>query len=259
MKTISVILTAFVMGIVLPVIAQETGEMPKLLPAKKNLIKVNLTSIILKDYTIQYERVLTKKTSLALAFAVAPNTALPFKQTLLNQFGDNDDARNIIESTKFQKYTATLEYRIYLSKKGAPAGFYLAPFARYSKMDMEQDFLFTPNDNHEHKAHMKGGFSGFGGGLLLGWQFPIGQHMTIDWWILGAFYGTKVKAEFIGTDPQMNHLNAQDRANLKEDIEAVEIPLYTTEATVGANEIRANLTGPYYGVRGLGICLAYRF
>jgi hypothetical protein len=57
----------------------------------------------------------------------------------------------------------------------------------------------------------------------------------------------------------MSDMSAQDKANLANNIESVKLPLYTTTATVGQNTVEAKLTGPYYGVRLMGLCLVYSF
>jgi hypothetical protein len=57
----------------------------------------------------------------------------------------------------------------------------------------------------------------------------------------------------------MSDMSAQDKANLANNIESVKLPLYTTSATVGTNSVDAKLTGPYYGIRTMGLCLVYRF
>lgn len=226
----------------------------------KNLIKLNLSGLAFQNYIAQYERVLNQKQSVALTIGIAPNVPIPFKSTLLSDFGQNSDARRAIQTTVYSKTTVTLEYRFYFSGK-APKGFYFAPFLRYMNMSQSQDYTFTPSDGKLHTAHMSSNFSGFGAGFLLGSQFPIGKHFAIDWWIIGPFYGTKINATFVGTDPQMGDMSAQDLANVKSDIENIKLPLYKTSAvlTPGPNTIQANITGPYYGIRAMGICLVYRF
>ena len=226
----------------------------------KNLIKFNLAGALLNNYTFQYERVLSRKQSIALTIGISPNVPLPFKSTLLNAFGGNSDAKRAIETTRFTRYTVNLEYRFYFSGN-APKGLYFAPFLRYMNMKLSQDYTFTPSDNKLHTAHMNSGFNGFGAGFLIGDQFLLGPHWAIDWWILGPFYGTKITADFVATDPQMGDMSAEDLAKLKNDIESVKLPLYTTTATItqATNTVEAKVVGPYYGVRSFGICIAYRF
>jgi len=223
----------------------------------KNIIKLNLPSLALKHYMVQYERVINNRQSFAISVGYSPSVDLPFKGTLMDQFSDNEDAKNAIESTRFDKITITPEYRFYLSKKGAPSGFYIAPFARYTTMTIEQDYKFTPGSGIEHTAHLSGKFSGIGGGVMVGAQWLLGKNVTLDWWIAGPFIGA-MKADFHATD-DMSDMSPADKADLKKDIESVEIPLWKTEATIGENTIDAKLTGPFYGIRGFGVSVGIRF
>ena len=109
----------------------------------RNLIKFNVSGILLNTYDLQYERVLNKKQSIALTVGIAPNVPLPFKSTLISDFGGNEDAKRAIQTTVFTRYTATLEYRFYFSGH-APRGLYFAPFLRYMDMKLDQDYLELP-------------------------------------------------------------------------------------------------------------------
>jgi hypothetical protein len=226
----------------------------------KNLIKFNVSGVVLNTYQLQYERVIGKSQSIAFTVGISPNVPLPFKSTLTNDFKTDSDAVRAINTTRFTKYTATLEYRFYFSGN-APKGLYFAPFVRYMNMKCSQDYTFTPSDDILHHAHLNAQFSGFGAGFLIGDQFLIGPHWAIDWWIVGPYYGTTVTADFVGTDPMMDDMSQQDLANLKNNIESVKLPLYKTTATVtpATNTVEAKLVGPYYGIRAFGLCLAYRF
>jgi uncharacterized protein DUF3575 len=226
----------------------------------KNLIKFNFSGLVLQNYMVQYERVINKKQSIALTVSIAPNVSLPFKSTLLSDYGSNSDARRAIVNTTYKKYTATLEYRFYFSGK-APKGLYFAPFARYMNMSQSNVYTFTPSDGKLHTANMHSQFGGFGAGFLIGDQFLIGPHWAIDWWIIGPFYGTTINADFVGTDPQMGDMSAQDLQKVENDIENIKLPLYKTSAvlTPATNTLEAKVKGPYYGIRAFGLCLAYRF
>lgn len=233
------------------------GQKENSVVKKNNIIKVNLTSIALKDYSVQYEHVVNRHQSFALGLGISPNVGLPFKQTLLDQFGGNDDAKKAIESTVFTKVSVTPEYRFYFGKKGAPTGFYLAPFARYTHMTIDQDYPFTPSDGVHHLAHVTGKFSGIGGGIMAGAQWSLSKSITLDWWIIGPFIGS-MNASFHGTD-DMSDMSQKDKEDLEGNIESVDIPLWKIDATVGNNTIDAKLKGPFYGVRAFGISLGFRF
>jgi hypothetical protein len=224
--------------------------------AGKNIIKINLTSVALKHYSLQYERTISKNKSFAIAVGVSPGVGLPFKKTLLDLFDGNADAKKAIETTKFDKITITPEYRFYTGKKEAPAGFYIAPFARYTHMSISQDYEFTPSSNELHVAHLKGKFSGIGVGVKIGAQWALGQHVALDWWIAGPFIGA-MNASFHGTD-DMSDMTPADKAELESDIESIDIPLWKIDATVGNNKIDAKLKGPFYGIVA-GLNLGIRF
>jgi hypothetical protein len=227
----------------------------------KNIFKTNLSAAALSHYSFQYERVANKKQSFAIGFGFSPGVELPFKKDLSDKFGGNTDAARAIETTRFTKITITPEYRFYTSKKQAPEGFYIAPFARYVYMDLSQDYTFTPSTGTLHLAHIDGKLGGVGGGLLIGAQWLLGKQkrVSIDWWIAGAFFGAFTEGKFHGTDPKMNELDADDRANLENDIESVDIPLWTVDATIGDLFIDTELKGTFYGARVMGICIGIRF
>ena len=228
--------------------------------SRKNIFKMNLSGIALDHYSFQYERVTNKRQSFAMGFGFSPRVDLPFKKTLADKFGDNEDAARMIESTVFSKITVTPEYRFYLGKKQAPEGFYLGTFVRYLHMSISQDYTFTPGTGNLHRAHMDGTIDGIGGGVLIGAQWLLGKkkNISIDWWIAGPFFGA-MDGDFHGTDPDMDELDADDRADLKNDIEGVDIPLWTVDATIGDFTIDAKLKGAFYGARLFGICLGFRF
>src|SRR5690242_15511722 len=85
--------------------------------ARKNIIKFNLTSIALKHYTVQYERLVNRRQSFGISLGISPNVSLPFKQTWLDQYGGSEDTRSAIEHTRYNKLSITPEYRFYLEKK----------------------------------------------------------------------------------------------------------------------------------------------
>ena len=223
-----------------------------------NVIKINLSSSILTEhYLIQYERALNLNRSIGIGIGISSGVDLPFKSNLLDQFGDNLDARRAIETTKFDKLTITPEYRFYLNKKGAPIGFYLATFVRYTKFSFTGDYVFTPSNKLLHTAKVKGDLNGVGGGAMLGVQWALGKVITLDWWIVGPFIGVQ-NGEFNGTS-DMSDMSAADKTKLESDIEAIDIPLWKIDATVSNDAVNAKISGPFVGVRMFGVCLGVRF
>ena len=222
-----------------------------------NVIKVNVSSsLALGHYLFQYERALSLNRSIGLGIGVSSNVDLPFKKQLLDQYGDNADAVRAIETTKFDKLTITPEYRFYLNKKGAPIGFYLATFVRYTKFSFSGDYSFTPSNGILHIAPVTGSLNGIGGGAMIGVQWALGKTITLDWWIVGPFAGVQ-NGDFNGTS-DMSDMSDADKAKLESDIEDTDIPLWNIDATVENNTVNAKISGPFVGVRMFGICLGVR-
>lgn len=126
-------------------------------------------------------------------------------------------------------------------------------------MDIDQDYTYTPSDGILHRANLKASFNAGGAGMLLGYQFLLGKHIGLDLWLLGPFYGTNINAEFKGVDPLWYSLKPDDIVKLKQDIDKIELPLYTVQSKLALPNISATLEGPYYGVRAFGLALAYNF
>ncbi len=128
---------------------------------KKNAIKVNIFSPIVRTGSFFYERALSNATSAQLGFFYTG-----YK----------------ISDTKFSGFGITPEFRFYPSKKEDMKGFYLAPFVRYQNFSLTQD-----------ATDSKGTFTSFGGGVLIGGQFLFGNIVTLDMFIGPAYYSGTTK------------------------------------------------------------------
>lgn len=219
----------------------------------KTLLKYNIPGAFFKSHTIQLERVVGPKHSFAVSVGFGAKASLPFKDILLDQFGSDPDASDIIESVMFNRFSITPEFRFYLGRKQAPTGFYLAPFLRYTRMDSEQSYSFTDSDNTRHNIDFKGTLTGIGGGLMMGSQWALGRNVVLDLWLAGPFYGS-MKGDFTGVDNQP----IKDPAGLEDDIEGVDLGPWTLDATVSGQTANVKLNGPFVGVRA-GLCLGIRF
>lgn len=230
---------------------------------KPNIIKVNLGSSAFGIYQMQYERIINPKQSIGLAMSYAPNQDLPFKSALLNIFGDNAQAETAINSTLLNTFSVNLEYRFYSEIKGAPLGFYAATFLRYTNMEHSGTYLFNLSDG-EHKPDITTTFNGFGVGEMIGIQWELSPSVTLDWWILGPYFGY-LNGSSHGDDDRP--ILDEDKAKLETDIEDIgnSIPGWNVDATVtdnpsdGLGLVDAELKGLFYGARVFGICLGYRF
>lgn len=259
MKTKLLYLTSILfLGIAIPATAQKAKPIKekKAVP-QSNFIKVNLTGIPLKNYSVQYERVLKRKSSFAISFRTMPSTGIPFKTQILDAVGTNNpDTKNTIEQLKLSNFAVTPELRFYLSKKGYGRGFYIAPFYRYASFSTN-NLLFTFQNalNISRTMNMSGKLNSNTGGLLLGSQWALGKHFCLDLWILGPHYGSG-KGNFSGIAG--TPLTTEEQNNLSQQLNSLDIPLTTKTVIVNANGASLQLSGPWAGIRS-GISFGIKF
>ncbi len=237
--------------------AASTVTADKELNLNQNFIKTNLTGILLKNYSLQYERTLNRKISVALQYRIMPTTGIPFKSTVLKIVGDDDpDTKKIIEDFKLSNYAITPEVRIYLSKKGYGQGFYVAPFYRYASFT-SNDFnvFYTDDSNNEQSIKLSGNLTSNTGGFLLGVQKTYRKHVVLDIWLLGPHYGSG-KGDFDGISSRQLSTNEQDV--LRRELENIDIPLTDKTVSVNSSGASLKLNGPWGGIRS-GLSLGIRF
>lgn len=216
-----------------------------------NLLKLNLSALVFKNISLQYERKLSKKSTLGLNIKYMPKSTIPFKSSVEAAI---DDASVRVDLLKIGNTGFTAEYRFYVGKKGAFYGFYLAPFVSYNdyKTDMPLNYM-----NDTKTGVFVGSVSSFTGGLQLGAQWNLGKGIYLDWWILGPNYGTaKGDLNFIGS------LNTIEQLSLQQELETLKnsVPLNVIKSyRVDGNGASIHAEGPWAGLRGLGINIGYRF
>jgi hypothetical protein len=230
--------------------ANRLPQIPRL-----NLMKINLATLFFKSYSLQYERILNRKFSVALQYRVMPETGLPFKRSIL-KLVDNEDpeSKKTIDEFKISNYAITPEVRIYLSRKGFGRGFYIAPFYRYASFASNNfDIFFTDQNNAEQSIKMSGKLTANTFGLAMGVQSALGKHLVLDIGFFGPHYGSG-KGEFKGTPS--HPLSAAEQNGLRNQLEGIDIPLTNNTVEVNANSASLKLDGPWGGMRftlGLGV------
>lgn len=236
------------------------GQIQDSIPAKRisseqsysgnNLVKINVLSLPLKNFSLGYEYIMGPKTSFGLGLRFMPKSGLPLKSAISNLM-DDPDAERQLDELKTGNFAITPEVRFYLGKQ-VLRGFYIAPFARYSSYTAELPFEFDVNGTTE-TIPLTGKLNTFTGGLLLGAQWRLGGNVYLDWWMLGPQYGT-AKGNLDGK----KSLNAQEQQELRNELQNIDIPFADTKTTVDANGARLDITGPWAGLRA-GLCLGIRF
>ncbi len=228
----------------------------------KQVVKLNLSQLVLRNISLQYEYGFHKNMSGALGISYLLPIKIPATVFEPSPNGDG------YQLPKFGGWSVTPEFRFYPGKKEehqAPHGFYLAPYFRYSKYTLSADYYDLQPSGFSRLYKAKASFGGFTGGLMLGSQWIISEHFSIDWWILGGGAGKgKLTLEAKSDDPSLN-LSAQEQADLKTDINnsmgelqnfsngAVSIETTTNSAKVTIKGI------PMASYRAFGICFGFAF
>jgi hypothetical protein len=220
---------------------------------QKNLVKVNLSSLALRNFSFQYERKVASRLSVALGVSLMPEGNIPFKDQISN-FADDPEVTKRLDEFQTGSFAITPELRWYISRKGAPRGFYLAPFARYAKYTAKLPQFDI--ENTSKSIDLGGDIQAFTGGLLLGSQWRLSKLVYLDLWLLGPNYGSSNGN--ISGKPN-TPFTPQERQELEEQLEDLEVPLADTEVTVTSTSANMKISGPWGGLRGLGFNLAFRF
>ena len=210
----------------------------------KNLIKLNLASLALKTFSVQYERAIHKKISVGMGFRVMPKGSLPFSSSF-------DSIDEQLGSLELGNVAITPEIRFYMGK-GVFKGFYVAPFLRYANYNASINYEFESN-NMTEIIPLSGKLNTFTGGVLLGAQWRIANKVYFDWSIFGPQYGFS-SGELAG----VKTLNAQEQQDLRDELEGIDLPVGKIESTVTANGAKLKVDGPWAGIRA-NIGIGYRF
>lgn len=217
-------------------------------PARRNIVKLNLPNLGFKNVTLNYERILSDRTSAALNVGyIIPSAPPSFLSealgidslTISNAIGADSTSLN----NELSGFTATLEYRIYTKKKGAPRGFYLAPYLRYASYK----YLFddTIKDNF---SNIDSRVTTIGVGAQLGYQWVIKDRFVIDWGILGiAAQRYKLSSTFSSMDDTVNFDEIQQ--DVETEIAGRSILSGTPEFKKGPSSLEATMPLLFGGLR----------
>jgi len=222
--------------------------------ASPNIAKFNLTSLAFKTFSFQYERIVDRKMSIALGFRFMPGSNLPFKSSILSFVDKHDTFLNtMIKGTKVGGYAFTPEFRYYLSKS-ANHGFYIGSFVRYENFKINSTYLLDGSVDIT-SIHLKGNLSVMGIGLMLGAQFKLTNRIMLDWWILGPYYTSNT----FNLSANNFKLSNSDRDQFQETLDDAEIPGLKLSSIVSNTAVHLKANGGFAAIRGLGICLGYKF
>jgi hypothetical protein len=226
-------------------------EVPGEGSAKKNIIKLNLPALAIKNISVQYERAIAKKMTIAGTIRFMPKGSIPLKNTFI-KIADDPETERQLNNLETGNFAFMPELRFYLGKKGAFHGFYFAPFASIAKYDAA--LLFEYDDNGSTKnIPLSGSVNSFTGGLMMGAQWKLSKSLYLDWWILGPNYG-RSNGDISGKKT----LNTTEQQALRDELDQLDIPLTKFTYVVDGNGATINFKGPWGGLRS-GLCIGINF
>ncbi len=216
-----------------------------------NYIKINPFSPLIKNYSFQYERILTKRYSAGLSFRFMPQTSLPYKDMLFNLADITDPKdKEILSNVMLSNYAITPEFRYYTGKNGYGKGFYLSLFYRYATYDMNNLSVDIEIDEKDETFDFFGNVKSHTGGIMIGRQWSLSKYLCLDWWIMGPHIGVS-SGSITGLSSVTLTQNDQQeiRDKLDDALMDIDIPMFKYSIDTASDKVRVDVDGPWAGLR----------
>jgi hypothetical protein len=227
-----------------------------------NIIKTNLSSDLLKNYNITYERSINHFMSWSASFRSMPLTSLPLKG-IAKKFIDNPNID--FDNFKIGNTALTLEGRFYLGLQKM-SGFYVAPYARFAnfKVSVPVQYAYTPVvqgitlPTVTTKASMDGNIRSTAVGAYVGFQYQLLTKLVLDLWIAGGSYGS-ANGNLNFDAPAGTPTIAMTA--LKNSLDQTNIHPFnmSTKVKESGTGVTTDMNGPWAGFRGIGLTVGLRF
>lgn len=227
--------------------------------AQHNVFKLNLSKLMTLKAEAAYERTFLKQFSFQVATTVQiPTSSVPFAgaatKTIFEESGFTD--------VRYSAYWITPEVRFYLNPlKGSPKGIYLSLFTRYSNRIFNMKFSDTLSDGTNFNGNARLSLNGIGGGIMLGHQWIIAKHVSIDVYILGFGYnGHKGKLRMESDNfTEAQYKEGADEFNA--DTEITDYPSWFSKPTAEADgksmTVKTGFPFPMFRGGGFNIGIAF--
>lgn len=223
----------------------------------KNFIKFNVTSALIKNYSLQYERVMTRTVTLGLSVRLMPETGIPYADNLIRWFDVTEpDARTVINNTLISNYAITPEIRFYTGKKRYGNGFYFSLFYRYGHYAFNNAVVpYTTDLDEDITLKTSGNVSSHTGGFMIGAQWALGKHICLDWWILGPHFGISSGEGISLASAPLSEVDMQD---IEDTLNDIDIPMFDQTISITPDKVKMTYDGPWAGVRA-GLSIGVKF
>lgn len=238
---------------------------------RTSVIKVNASALAFKTYNIQFEKAFNKKFSFALGVSHRPEERIPFATAIRKYVDAADEGIDYVSLKNVRKGEASMglfkitpELRFYpANKSSAPIGFYVSLFGRYERffgtLPVDVDMVYKGQPLRV-ELPVKTEFKTLSGGLMLGRQFRLGERFTLDWYIIGGYFGNvTVHGE---SNQDLSKYDDKFISDLRQNIlETFQINEAYLALQVDKQGVRIDNARrlKYLNLRGFGLNLGYRF
>lgn len=252
MKNVSFIVALFLSAAAsTPAFGQDGNAEKNVLSERNNILKINASALFLKNISLQFERKISRKFTVALGAHTLPFGKIPFKGFLKAVINDPSVP---IDDFRVGASGVTPEIRWYVGKKGAFRGFYIGAFASFNRYKTD---LPVQYDNDTKTGVFNGTLKSVTGGIQLGAQWKLSERLYLDWWIIGPNYGQGTgRLAFAGA------LTQADQDDIRQAIADIrnDFPTDPIEnIQVNSQGASIDVKGPWLGIRGMGINFGFRF
>lgn len=167
----------------------------------KTIVKANITSSLLGEYSVAVERVLTRGLSLQVSGSLYPSRALAFRRQIDKLIDDDDYS---VKDVSIKSTSITPELRWYTGG-GYGHGFYLMAYYRYQDLHIDgysYGFDVKTSSPSSTSSNPSGGYQegsvqpniqmkshSIGFGLGAQWLLGRNKNIVLDWNILGLHVG----------------------------------------------------------------------
>ena len=147
---------------------------------KRNIVKIFPASPFFGKTTFGFERVVNEKGSFTF------NLGLPTGTEITKYLSSNSSEGFDPSSGNIKGLLIMPGYRVNLSKRGAPLGFYFEPFLKYENFNLDILGEFIDNESERFDGSLKGDYSAYGLGFQFGAEWLISDVVSVDFTIIGT-------------------------------------------------------------------------
>lgn len=238
--------------------SDSTVEIRKKAPRtyRKNVVKINVPALLLKNFSFFYERALTRKISFSAGYRFMPKSNLG-GINLVSKAAEkitDDPASDVqvfdlyLKDIEAKNNAVTAEFRFYGGRRPGARGFYFSLYGRYGNYGVDAPYEFSGTSG-SYRIPLSTSSKTIAGGFTIGLQWQIAKRVAIDWCILGGHYGS-IKGDING-NINLSGMSPADRQQLQNELnDLVSIGKNDyINATVTPQGVTGTIKGPFAGVR----------